>query len=109
MALGAAGCAGGDEKVESGGVQTGGESTDTTVELALPLAVTVSPTTVAPTPATTAARAATTVRAPVPTTARVYYANCTAARTAGAAPVRAGQPGYGSHLDRDGDGVGCES
>lgn len=36
------------------------------------------------------------------------YANCTAARAAGAAPVRRGQPGYGKHLDRDGDGVGCE-
>lgn len=38
----------------------------------------------------------------------VYYPNCTAARSAGAAPVRRGQPGYGTHLDRDGDGVGCE-
>jgi len=36
------------------------------------------------------------------------FANCTAARAAGAAPVRRGQPGYGPHLDRDGDGVGCE-
>lgn len=27
---------------------------------------------------------------------------------AGAAPVRAGQAGYGRHLDRDGDGIGCE-
>jgi len=39
---------------------------------------------------------------------RVYYANCTAARAAGAAPVRRGQPGYGTHLDRDRDGIGCE-
>ena len=38
----------------------------------------------------------------------VYYPNCAAARAAGAAPVRRGQPGYGSHLDRDGDGIGCE-
>ncbi|MFI6697833.1 excalibur calcium-binding domain-containing protein [Streptomyces sp. NPDC050509] len=38
----------------------------------------------------------------------VYYENCTAARAAGAAPVRTGDPGYGRHLDRDGDGVGCE-
>lgn len=38
----------------------------------------------------------------------VYYANCNAARAAGAAPVYRGQPGYGRHLDRDGDGVGCE-
>lgn len=36
------------------------------------------------------------------------YRNCAAARAAGAAPVRAGDPGYGRHLDRDGDGVGCE-
>ena len=37
-----------------------------------------------------------------------YYANCTAVRTAGAAPIRTGDPGYGAHLDRDGDGVACE-
>jgi hypothetical protein len=36
------------------------------------------------------------------------FANCTAARAAGAAPVRRGDPGYGAHLDRDDDGVGCE-
>ncbi len=36
------------------------------------------------------------------------FPNCTAARAAGAAPVRRGEPGYGPHLDRDGDGVGCE-
>ena len=37
-----------------------------------------------------------------------YYPNCSAARAAGAAPIRYGQPGYGRHLDRDGDGVACE-
>ena len=36
------------------------------------------------------------------------FANCSQARAAGAAPVRQGDPGYGRHLDRDGDGVGCE-
>jgi len=36
------------------------------------------------------------------------FRNCSAARAAGAAPVRRGDPGYGTHLDRDGDGVGCE-
>ncbi|MGN5373286.1 excalibur calcium-binding domain-containing protein [Sphingomonas hankookensis] len=36
------------------------------------------------------------------------YANCSAARAAGAAPVRRGEPGYGRHLDRDNDGIGCE-
>jgi micrococcal nuclease len=39
----------------------------------------------------------------------VYYENCDAARDAGADPVREGDPGYGVHLDRDGDGVGCET
>lgn len=42
------------------------------------------------------------------TSGEVYYPNCDAARAAGAAPVRRGQPGYGRHLDRDNDGVGCE-
>ncbi|WP_051215053.1 GmrSD restriction endonuclease domain-containing protein [Granulicoccus phenolivorans] len=37
------------------------------------------------------------------------YKNCTEARNRGGAPVRIGQPGYGPHLDRDGDGVGCEA
>jgi hypothetical protein len=39
---------------------------------------------------------------------QTYYPNCAAARAAGAAPVRRGQPGYGAHLDRDNDGIGCE-
>lgn len=37
-----------------------------------------------------------------------YYANCSAVRAAGAAPIRRGDAGYGRHLDRDGDGVACE-
>ena len=36
------------------------------------------------------------------------FRNCAAARAAGAAPVYRGDPGFGDHLDRDGDGVGCE-
>jgi hypothetical protein len=40
--------------------------------------------------------------------ASASYANCSAARAAGAAPVRVGDPGYGRHLDRGGGGVGCE-
>ncbi|MER6407067.1 excalibur calcium-binding domain-containing protein [Streptomyces viridosporus] len=38
----------------------------------------------------------------------VSYANCAAARATGAAPVRRGGPGCGSHLDRDHDGLGCD-
>ena len=38
----------------------------------------------------------------------VWYENCDAARAAGAAPVRRGDPGYDDHLDGDGDGSACE-
>ncbi|XVS64817.1 excalibur calcium-binding domain-containing protein [Actinosynnema sp. CA-299493] len=40
--------------------------------------------------------------------ASAYYANCDAARAAGAAPLYSGQPGYRAALDRDKDGVACE-
>lgn len=43
-----------------------------------------------------------------PAASSTPYENCTAARNAGAAPVRRGDPGYGPHLDRDDDGIGCE-
>jgi hypothetical protein len=39
----------------------------------------------------------------------VYYKNCDAVRAAGAAPIHRGDPGYARYLDRDGDGVGCET
>ena len=45
---------------------------------------------------------------PEPIAEAVYYRNCSAARAAGAAPIREGEAGYASHLDRDGDGVACE-
>ncbi|MGB3354768.1 MAG: thermonuclease family protein [Mycobacterium sp.] len=44
---------------------------------------------------------------PLPSSS-AYYENCTAARRAGAAPLLAGQQGYRSGLDGDGDGVACE-
>jgi hypothetical protein len=46
--------------------------------------------------------------APAPPAGAVYYANCTAVRAAGAAPIHRGDPGYAPKLDRDGDGIGCE-
>lgn len=36
------------------------------------------------------------------------FANCAAARAAGAAPVRRGDSGYSQRLDRDNDGIACE-
>lgn len=63
---------------------------------------------VAPAPAPKASPAPTqTTPTPSQNTA-VYYANCSAARAAGAAPIYQGQPGYRSALDRDHDGVACE-
>nr|WP_281272242.1 excalibur calcium-binding domain-containing protein [Nocardioides marmorisolisilvae] len=44
----------------------------------------------------------------VGTGSSVYYKNCDAVRAAGKAPIRRGDPGYARHLDRDGDGIGCE-
>lgn len=55
-----------------------------------------------------AAPAAPAPAAVAPAPSNVYFKNCDAARAAGAAPVRVGDPGYGTHLDRDRDGVGCE-
>lgn len=39
----------------------------------------------------------------------VSYASCAAVRAAGRAPLYRGQPGYALHLDRDHDGIACES
>ncbi len=61
-----------------------------------PRASTAAPKTTSPTPA------------PSNNNSSAYYANCTAARNAGAAPIYRGQPGYRSALDRDNDGVACE-
>lgn len=59
----------------------------------------------APAPAPQAAPAP----APAPRPQSAFqYKNCTEARDAGAAPVYRGDYGYGPHLDRDNDGIGCE-
>ena len=59
-------------------------------------------------PAPQPARAPAPVVPAPPAGAAVYYANCTAVRAAGAAPIHRGEPGYAPKLDRDGDGIGCE-
>jgi hypothetical protein len=75
----------------------------TTATTAVPVTTTTPPTTAVP--VTTTAPPTT---APPATTAGVYYANCTAARAAGAAPIYRGDPGYRPALDRDDDGIACE-
>lgn len=37
------------------------------------------------------------------------FPNCDAAAAAGVYNIPAGAPGYGAHLDRDNDGIGCEN
>lgn len=73
--------------------------------------------TAAPTPKRTTAKPKAVVKpkpkpkpksTPTPTPQAVYYKNCTAVRAAGADPIHRGEPGYGRHLDRDGDGTACE-
>ena len=72
------------------------------VPAAAPASATVAP---APAPSVREQAPAT---APAPSGAGVSYANCAAARAAGAAPIMRGEPGYSSKLDRDNDGVACE-
>ena len=44
-----------------------------------------------------------------PAPAAAYFGSCAEAKAAGAAPLFAGQAGYRAALDRDKDGVACES
>jgi Excalibur calcium-binding domain len=37
-----------------------------------------------------------------------YFASCSEARDAGAAPLYSGQPGYRTEFDPDGDGIACQ-
>lgn len=60
-------------------------------------------------PAPSALRAAPAARSAGKVDIGRAFRNCTEARAMGAAPVMRGDPGYGPHLDRDNDGVGCES
>ncbi|MEV6212370.1 excalibur calcium-binding domain-containing protein [Kitasatospora sp. NPDC051914] len=50
-----------------------------------------------------------TTSVPEATGPAVYYKNCSEARAAGVVPLHRGDPGYAPHLDRDGDGVACET
>jgi cytoskeletal protein RodZ len=97
-----------DPPVTSNSVDTSSPaSPDTTGQ---PTADTEAPAapTVTDTEAETATEEATTESPASRPAADVYYDNCDEARAAGDAPLYAGDPGYGPHLDRDGDGVACE-
>ncbi len=77
-------------------------TTSTTTSTTLP------PTTVPPTTTAPPTTAAPPPPHPPPPSPSVHYANCDAARAAGAAPLHRGEPGYRAGLDRDDDGVACE-
>ena len=47
--------------------------------------------------------------APAPVQTNRSYKNCTEVWRVLGRSIRQGEPGYGTHLDRDRDGVGCES
>jgi len=67
----------------------------------------IAPARAVPTPTIAAAPAAPALPSPAPG-ADVYFANCSAARAAGAAPLLRGTPGYREAMDRDKDGIACE-
>ena len=73
---------------------------DAAARQAVPVPAPAAPVAPAPAPAPAAPVA--------PAPAAVYYANCAAAKAAGAAPLYAGQPGYRPAMDGDSDGVACE-
>lgn len=76
-----------------------------------PTSATTATETSATTVTTPAAPATTVTTKPAPsttTTTTVSYANCDEVRAAGKAPLRRGQPGYATRLDRDGDGIACD-
>ncbi|QTI71596.1 excalibur calcium-binding domain-containing protein [Gordonia polyisoprenivorans] len=94
--------------------------TETTTATAVASTTTPAPTTSEQTGGPTVARGLipqtttpiTTDAPAAPTTdegSSVYYSSCAQARAAGAAPLHVGDPGYRAGLDRDGDGVACES
>ncbi len=111
-----------------GGQRQDASAAPTTTVTASPVTVTAEPTETTPSTVTVTATvtrtispAAKTVTVTGPAVARLapdagdaeppsvaYYANCAAARRAGAAPLHAGEPGYRKGLDRDGDGIACE-
>ncbi|WP_436520600.1 excalibur calcium-binding domain-containing protein [Actinoplanes sp. HUAS TT8] len=82
-------------------------TTEKVAASAPPVAVTQS---ARPTVTTTAPATRTAKPTPVRTTVKpVYYTNCDAVFDAGESDLRKSDPGYRKALDRDGDGIACES
>ena len=110
-----AACSGEDDEDSDAGPTTTTTTAATTTSEATTTTAAAPPTTAAPVtteappppPITEAPRPAVTAAPSAPSGAT--YANCSEAKAAGAAPLSRGEPGYSSKLDRDGDGVACET
>ncbi|WP_053546053.1 excalibur calcium-binding domain-containing protein [Corynebacterium deserti] len=70
-----------------------------------PQVVEPAPQAVAPAPQAVAPQAV----APAPVQTNLTYKNCTEVWNVLGRPIRQSDPGYGTHFDRDRDGIGCES
>lgn len=68
-----------------------------------------APEVVAPAPAPQAVAPQVVAPAPAPVQTNRTYKNCTEVWNVLGRSIRQGEPGYGTHLDRDRDGIGCES
>lgn len=111
------------ERYEAALATLTGDPAPTTTTIETTTTTTVPPTTVPTTVATTVpppppptepptTAPPVTQPAPVyvpPVVPSVSYRNCSEAKAAGAAPIYRGQPGYAPHLDRDNDGIACET
>ena len=106
VAVSALGACQNNPEVKKAGVVNLGATTSTTVG---------ATTTSGPAASTTTATRATTTTTRLATTtttrriSTLSFDNCTEAKAAGYQDVGRGEPGYGQHLDRDNDGIGCES
>lgn len=56
-----------------------------------------------------AAETTATTAAPATTVTALSFASCADAKAAGYSSMRKGEPGYSTKLDRDGDGVACDT
>ncbi len=111
-----AACGAGEDSAESADA---GSTTTTVVDVTTTEAPVEPPTTEPPPPPatatpttatpTTARSRPTMTEAPASAPTGVSYSNCSEAKAAGAAPISRGEPGYSSSLDRDDDGIACET
>ncbi len=88
------------------------EESEATAPEATAVPTPAAPVTTAPTTTTappTTAPPVVTAAPPVATEKVLVFANCTDAKSQGYSNILRGEPGYASKLDRDNDGIACET